>query len=1000
MDLTDKIGGEPDQGAAFDRSEGMEHRHLTVMFVDLVGSTRLSETLPGETFFRLNTAYQEVAERCTKRFAGSMVRVVGDGILILFGWPHAHEDDPERAARTALAIHQELALVRIADGVTLRCRIGIATGDVLVGNVDSGGLNQPGSVYGPVPNLAARLQQLVGAGETVVAEETCRRIQGVFSCADLGAKEFNGFKAALGAFWLVGEADRGIDCSSGPVRRRLPLIGRRDEMDLLMDKWACVQAGDGQTVVLIGDAGMGKSRLLEAQRHRDDLGTCSSLVYYCSPFHQQSAFHPFIDHFKRWCGFRRNDPPETRIEKMRSRTGHILNDADIQLLAAQAVPGSRLPQPEMSREAFMARVETIYLTLLRALARFGPVMIHFEDVHWIDPASRALLEALIVQLTDQPILLVLSQRPDALPDLAAGAQVTRLELPPLGPQDASEMIEAGLEGAETDSTQMRDILALTNGVPLYIAEYTASVAQASRADLDPEKAGRRPIPGRVSDLLTERLDMLGPLKTIALAAAVIGRPFDLALLSAVLEEPEAAIGPAVATLCQRGIFEPVSRRAGNFTFCHALVRERAYDGLIGPAACNWHRRVAKAMLRVTPEAERNAPDILAYHCEKGELPDQAIRYWTTAASSAFKRFAFGEALNHVDRARPMLDAVPPGDRMAFALRIESLAGRAAAALQGYGAPKSINAFDEAFNLATTLGDPAQMLGAGHGLFTGYQVLADYARASDIGRRIASRMLDPQAQMWAHYMMGVPLIWRGKFGEGRAALDIADRNRREAGSQLNAASLDLANQIHSMQALTMAFMGEEDAAIALAQRCIATAELRNQPLQLANVVMIGCNTHTVLHHPDGLALAERLSALADEHKLPFYQASATSLLAAALLHAGEAQQGYDLLQTGWRAFQATVSRANQVLACTELARGCLLLGRLEEGVSIAAEGLERSSRYDERNFEAELRRIQGELLARQGRVEEARHAFSAAIDLAQEQKAKVFESRAAVALRDL
>ncbi|MEM0923503.1 MAG: AAA family ATPase, partial [Pseudomonadota bacterium] len=955
----------------------MDHRPLTVIFVDLVGSTRLSQRLSAEKMLEINHAYQEVVIQALEQYSGKLVRVVGDGLLTLFGWPNAHGDDPERAVRAAMAIHRDLAKLHLVEDTQLACRIGIATGPSLVGDVQSGGLSQPGTVYGITPNLAARLQDLAGPGETVLAEGTRQRVDGVFHLTGLGPQTLNGFEEMQTAFLLTGETDRAGHQALGSARRRMPLIGRQDDLRQLTEKWALARKGEGQIVMLAGEPGIGKSRLMQAQRQGNGLGRHTAIVYFCSPFHQQSAYFPFIDQLERWCSFRRGDPPEVRETKLRDRIGSTLDRAETDLLVSVVVPEAGHLAPEMSELAFRTRLREIFFTLIGALTNFGPVLLHFEDVHWIDPSSRDLLRQMSGEIATMPVLMVLSQRQDTPLIGLEGGHVTPLTLAPLSNEEAKAMAAAGLENRDIGAHQVADLLALCNGVPLYIAEITAALLDRYEQLEDP---GDLPIPGQVSELLMARLDSLGTKKPMALAASVIGRPFDLALLADVMGENPSDLAATIEDFCARGLFEPISRAQPGFTFSHNLLRETAYHSMVGQARSGWHNKVANALMRREPDLAAREPHILAQHCEAGSMQEAATGHWIAAAGKAFKRYAFTETLDYLARAEALREALPAGDRISTEMRITALAGRTRAALSGHGDPEAINAFDRAFEIAGTLGDQAVMLTAGHGLFTGYQVLADYAEAAEIGRRLASRMPAPQAQMWAHYIRGVPQIWRGRFVEAQEALAEASRNYALSASELNGAGRDLANQIQAMQGLVLAFLGEAETALTFAQLSIDTAEARGQPLALANVLIIGCNTHTVLQHPDRMALAQRLRALARQHKLPFYSASATSLIAAALYETEEVARGYEMLQAGWRAFQATTSRTNQVLACTELARGCLLLGRSEEGLSIAAEGLDRADRYDERHFEAELRRIRGELFALAGDHEKAREAILSAIDL--------------------
>lgn len=984
----------------------MERRHLTVMFVDLVGSTRLAHKLDPEDLLALTLKYQDRVFDCVGRLGGHVARVVGDGMLVLFGWPAAQEDAPARAIRSALAIHE--ALPRIRSTHQLQCRIGIASGLVVVGDVAAKGITQSNAVFGETPNLAARLQEMAEPGGTVASSSTRQSAEGLFTFRSIGQRSLAGFETPVEAFVVTGENTTTPQHHRRPARIRAPLVGRRAQLAALMEKWDLAKRGQGQIVSLTGEAGIGKSRLLHAQRRSDRLGANITICYHCSPFHKQSAFYPFIEQTERWCGIGRSDTMAEREGKLRERVAGLLDAAQTELLVAIVAPGAQSEDmlATLSEQRYRKGLLDVYLALLRAYASQQPLLLHFEDIHWIDPSSRAMIKSLARELAELPVLLVLSHRPDPKANFLTGRHISRLQLEALSASDAKAIVRAAMGDETLDDALVDEIVSHTNGVPLFIEEYTSTICDRG-ADADNEKGVV--IPDSLYDLLTERLDNLGEIKDVALAGAAFGRAFGADLLSQITgRSPEEAREDA-ETLVRLGIFS--HRTQDSYRFHHVLVQEAAYRSMVRAQRTALHLKIARIIEALEGAQTVWEPDFLAYHFQKADDIETAIRHWIRAAKRSLKRFANREAVQQAEHGLALLDRLSGTARQRAELNLRALIGSANRSLRGYGDPETLDAFRRAFELADQLDDSRIYLNAARGLFTGYQVLADYKAASAYGYRVEQRLEGAYAQMVGQYMIGVPLIWQGRFleahdrisaAEGHAAVHAAQSwaarpgAARSEAARSGQAAIDttLTNQVLAQRAVIEAFLGNHAAAVRTAQTAIDQAEQVDRPLTLANALLMACNVHQILHHEDCLRRANALDAFARAQGLGFYIASATCMIAVALYQHGEAARGYEMLKTGWQDFQATTSRANQVLVCTELARGCWFLGRYDEGLEAIEEGRSRAEAYDERNFEAELYRLKGELMLDSGYdMEAAREALTQSCRIARHQGARLFEWRA-------
>ncbi len=630
-----------------------ERRQLTVMFCDLVGSTALSTRFDPEDLRELIGDYHRAVADTVGRFDGFVARYMGDGVLIYFGYPQAHEDDAERAVRAGLAVIE--AVGRLPARQDLRVRLGIATGLAVVGDLIGEGAAQERGVVGETPNLAARLQALAAPNTLVIGEATRRQVGGLFELADLGPQTLAGFAEPQSAWRVVGESgmlSRFEALRSGET----PLVGREEEVGLLLRRWAQAKSGEGRVVLISGEPGIGKSRLTAALSEQIGTDPHTRLRYFCSQHHQNSALYPVIVQLERAAGFERDDGPEAKLDKLATLLGPAAEIGDVSLLIELlSVPGGdRFAPLELSPQRKKERTFAALLRQLEGLARTQPVLLIFEDLHWIDPTSREFLDLVLAQIDRLPILLAATFRPEFQPPWVGQAHATVIALNRLGRGDGTVMVErlAG-NAALLPPEVIAEIVERTDGVPLFVEEMTKAVLEAG-AERDQEIAASVPwaglgVPATLQASLMERLDRLGPAaKGIAQIGAAIGREFSYELAASVGELADERLQDALQRLFDAGlVFRRGTPPEAAYLFKHALVQDTAYSTLLRGPRRQLHARIAEALEARFPDRVAREPELLAHHFAEAQQTQRAVEHWLKAAERGTERSANLEAIRHM-----------------------------------------------------------------------------------------------------------------------------------------------------------------------------------------------------------------------------------------------------------------------------------------------------------------------------------------------------------------
>jgi class 3 adenylate cyclase/predicted ATPase len=722
-----------------------ERRQLTVLFCDLVGSTALSARLDPEDLRAVIGAYHSSAAAVIERAGGFVAKYMGDGVLAYFGYPRADEHDAERAVRAGLQLVEEVAGLDTVAEIPLQLRIGIATGLVVVGDLIGAGAAQEQTVVGETPNLAARLQALAKPGTVVIGPSTRRLTGGLFDYEDLGQVEIKGLTAPVAAWRVLRES--GAESRFEALRAtRLPLVGRDEELALLQRRWRQAKAGEGEVVVLLGEPGIGKSRLAQAMLEEVAGEPHTRLRYFCSPHHQASALHPFITQLEHVAGFSREDMPEARLSKLEALLARSNAGAEeIGFIAALlSLPtGDKYPLPDLTPQRRKEKALDALLAQLTRLAEQQPVLMLFEDAHWIDPTSLELLTLTVSRTSQLPLLVLVTARPEFTPSWPADAHVTMQPLTRLGRRDGATLVERFAGGKALPGEILEQILARTDGVPLFLEELTKTIIESG---LLHEKDGHYAldgalppltIPASLHDSLMSRLDRLVPVREVAQIGAAIGREFSYPLLSAVARQADDRLTEALDQLVRSElVFGRGEFPEAVYTFKHALVQEAAYASLLRERRRQLHTRIAQALEGAFPEVAETQPELVAHHYAAAGLTAPAIAYYRRAAERAMAASANAEAIAHLTKGLELIDSLPESpERISREIDFRLALGAPLIATQGWGSVEAQAAYTRAKELCAGAGETPEHFRSLVGLWVIHLVRPDLETASALSREL-------------------------------------------------------------------------------------------------------------------------------------------------------------------------------------------------------------------------------------------------------------------------
>jgi class 3 adenylate cyclase/predicted ATPase len=1002
--------------AAAPQVEEAERRQLTVMFCDLVGSTALSARFDPEDLREVIGAYHRAVAEIVAGFDGFVSRYMGDGVLVYFGYPQAHEDDAERAVRAGLAAIDAVSRLDVKS-VKLQTRVGIATGLVVVGDLIGEGSAQEQSVVGETPNLAARLQSLAEPDAVVIAAGTRRLVGNLFEYRDLAAVEVKGIAGPVPAWQVLrpSAVESRFEALRGSALN--PLVGRDEEMDLLVRRWARAKAGDGQIVLVSGEPGIGKSRIAAALAERLRAEPHIRLRYFCSPYNQDSALFPFVDQLGRASGFARDDPPAARLEKLVAVLARAApSDEDVALLAdLMSLPASeRHPLPNLSSQRKKDRTLESLILQLEGLARQQPVVMVFEDAHWIDPTSRELLDLTVERVRRLPVLLIVTFRPEFHPPWTGQPQVTMLALNRLDRRDRTVLVEQIAGGKALPDDVVAQIVDRTDGVPLFVEELTKSVLESGllREDRDRYVLDRAlppfAIPTSLHDSLMARLDRLASVRLVAQIGAAMGREFSYALLHTVSRLPEDELQTALGRLvASELVFQRGTPPDAVYTFKHALVQDAAHRSLLRSSRQQLHAQIAEALETRSPELMDSQPELFAQHYAEAGLVEKSVACWGKAGHRSVARAAIVEAAAQFQKGLDQL-ALLPDDRERQRQELEFYSSLSAAlrAAKGQAAPETGHAYARARRLWERLGSPSEFVQIPYGQSRYHAHRCEFElaqRLDDDLLRLSRQRNDAAGLILGHLSSGVNLMFAGKFALSRSHLEKALALYDPISHRSLVHQAGVHPHVFSQAYLGNALfcLGFPDQALARSNANIPEARRLAHPPSLAGGLAIGARLLSLVG--DDAALDEwvnRLLAVATEQGFPHWRAQGTIYRGWVKVKNGDVTEGMSLLRSGSTAYRASGAELLVPHYIALLAAACGIAGQVDEGLTLLDDALQVVERTGERWFAAELHRQKGQLLLRQGHSDAAEELYRKALSIAQEQEAKLWELRAAATLARL
>jgi class 3 adenylate cyclase/predicted ATPase len=1000
-----------------------ERRQVTVMFSDLVGSTALSARMDPEDLRDVISAYHRCVTDTVRRFGGFVAKYMGDGVLIYFGYPAAHEDDAERAVRAGLALIDAVAALPAPNPIQVR--VGVATGLVVVGDLVGSGEAQERGIVGETPNLAARLQGIAEPNTVVIAEATRRLLGNLFELRDVGPRELKGIAGPVRAFAVLRASSVESRFEAMHTGGLTALIGRDEELELLLRRWAKAKTGESQVVLLSGEAGIGKSRLSAALMEEIAAEPHTRLRYFCSPQHTDSAFYPIIGQFERAAGFAHGDTPQTKLDKLDAllvQTSTSRQDAALLAEMLSLPNDGRHPALELAPEQRRQKTLAALGVQLETLARFSPVLMILEDVHWADPTSLEAFGRTVDRVRTLRVLLIVTFRPEFEAPWVGQPHVTALTINRLAERDIGAMIDRVIGDNPLPANVRKDIIERTDGIPLFVEEMTKAVLEAGGELQAMQTAAAVPsaalaVPASLHASLMARLDRLGPAREVAQIGSAIGRQFSYALLALVARKSEAELGSALDRLVAAGLlFRQSVPPQASYLFKHALMRDAAYGTLLREPRRALHARIAETVESQFADTAESRPEILAWHCTEAGLIEKAASLWGKAGQQSLGRSALVEAAAQLTRALRQIATLPSTP----ALRRDQIKLQVALItplihVKGYAAAETKAAATQARLLieqAEALGEPPEDPLLLFSVLYAFWVANLVAFNGDAMRDFATQFLGLAEKqkgtvpiMIGHRLMGTTLLVTGDIAAARGHLDQATALYDPAEHRPLTArfGMDARVAILSFRSFALWLLGYPEAALRDADDALRNARELGQAATLMFALFLVAIPYTLCgNHAAAAAQAQELAALAEEKGSLMWHAYGIINQGSALALAGRASDAIEMLISGITAVRTTGGTIWEPLNLPHLARVHAELGQFEEAWRCIGEAITAAETTKEKWCEAEIHRTAGEIALMSPELDAAKAEahFERAVAIARAQKAKSWELRAATSLARL
>ncbi len=995
-----EIAPQPEPAPSGSSAEA-ERRHLTVMFVDLVGSTEMATKIDPEDMRTVITNYQNTIAGIVTRYEGFVAKFMGDGVLCYFGWPRAGEDDAERAVRAGLAMIEAVEDMTGPDGVPLSSRVGIATGVVIVGDLIGSGATQEAAVVGETPNLAARLQAIARPNQLVLPQVTQKILGDIFELEPIGKHQLKGLADPVEAYVVIGEIARESRFAARQLGELTPIVGREQELNLIHERWAKAKAGSGQMIVVTGEAGIGKSRITQAAIDAIANDEHLRITFQCSPYHADSAFYPIIQQMNLVTGIDSSDSVETKLNKLEQ---FLDKDVEIAPLMASLLgieAQDRYPPLDLTPAQIRAQTMHALVNLLKNRSEPSPLLVVFEDLHWIDPTTLEFLDLFLDNIVNNSIFFLATARPTFEHGFGGHPIVSRTALNRLGEEQTLSIIKKTTGGKELPKEVLQIIINRTDGVPLFVEELTKAVLETG---VLVEEGGAfvlsgaldtLAIPNTLHDSLMARLDRLQPIKEVAQAAACIGREFSHQLLAKISPLSDAELESALAGLISA---ELVYRRGlppeATYLFKHALVRDAAYESLLKERRRKYHGLI----LDVLADDAKNAPELLAFHATQTDQTGRAVDLWSLAGSQAQAQPAYAEAISHIrsalDVMQPLLNQLEWRHKE---LRLLVQLAQIYVAKEGYQSSEAKEAFEKALQRIDIAENAELRVAIYYGTWIGPYIGGELYKSLDLSTKLVAEMKnesEPIPRLISHRMRAATLISMGKSTEALEDLNIAYEKYLSA--DLTDFSSKFAQdpgvQIWCYQLLALWMTGDEAEASKVADQALQ----RSREINHANTFCYAA-LHVVtlaIWQQDSdrvRSINEELRTLATEHDMVLWKTFSDihNAIADCMEDQPDAHKNLvhalaDYKESGcglWLTFYLA-----------EAAKHLLRINDLDAATETIGNAVNQALQSGETWALAEIHRVEAEIYMANDNLEEANVVLKMALSIAEAQQAPLLETR--------
>ncbi len=1002
--------------------EEPDRRQVTVMFCDLVGSTELSQILDPEDLREVMRAYQEACARAIERFEGFVARYMGDGVMSYFGYPRAFEDAAERAVLSGLAVIEAVAELDArlgrAKGIELAVRVGIATGPVVAGDLIGQGASQERSVVGETPNLAARLQTIAQPGTVAIAPETRALCAARIVCTELGVFTLKGIARPVRAWRAMSPAastdrlDARADESLSAIR------GREAELEAVLREWHAARDGRGRLVLLSGEPGIGKSRIVQAFRRRIAADQHETVRFQCSAHHANSALYPVINRLKVAAGFSDGDEPErqhaklARLLKRSGRPGESAAGLFASLLSVPPVEGHELPElpPPVLKEQTLEALLEYFLPASMSM----PAVIELEDAHWIDPSTQELMSMLIDRLGDRPALVLVTFRPEFPCPWTDRPDTSSIALDNLTRDESEAIVNELCGGRALPDDLLEQIVAKTDGVPLFVEELTKNVLESgllveSDGRLQPVgELSSLSIPASLQDSLMARLDRLGPVKRLAQVGAAIGREFSRQLIGAATDMEGAALDAALAELVDSElVHQRNDAHSSRYQFKHALVQDAAYASLLRSRRQSLHLRLAEVYSDHFPEIAETQPEMLARHWSEGGRPLEAALCWLSAGKRASRRFSNEEALNHLNNGLALVPALPEGTRRdETELKLRVALGTVLRVRAGPGAEVTQENYNHAVALCERLPVSAEHFAAMWGKWVNAMNFKPELGLQWTERlqALATQLDDAGFMLQAHHAQWTTLFHIGRFTEAYShterGLGYYDETlHRHHAALYGGHDPRVCGRAFAAHALWM--LGAFDRSLEFARSSAHWGRALDHAGSRLHVIEGHLLLYQFRREPEALApWLDELDRICADNDLPEYRGKLLFNRGWLIASRGDIESGTVMMREGLENQRSVGSYEDIPMFSERLAETLAKSGETAAGLEMLDKALALADEYGYKYWLAEVHRRKGALLAQAGRSDAARESFRRALEIARLQGAKTLELRAETSLARL